>query len=147
MDSSSKIPSLIKKTMLKATEIVAESYQGIMLDNLNIAVDKENGIVSFFDPEENNIASIVIDEWMNRPNLNDNIIVPILKSVIKEVENSGGFDSLELYKPFAINYTDENMFVIKEIATIGDEEGLSDNNLLEKFDRDFDAFLDKLLKE
>lgn len=148
MEAKNKTQSLIKKTALEATRILAESYQGTVLDNLHITVDKESGEVSFYDLDENCIASIVIDEWMDRPNLPDSVIIQILRSAIKEIDEENGFDPLEIFMPFCINYSDENLNVIDELALVGEDVDLnSDNDLLEKFDREFDEFLNKLLNE
>lgn len=148
MEVRSKTQSLIKETALEATRILAESYQGTVLDNLHIAIDKESGEVLFYDLDENCIASIVIDEWMGKTCLPDSTIISVLRSVIGEIEDDHGFDLLEIYKPFSVNYSDESFNVIEKLALIGDDMNLeSYNDLLEKFDREFDEFLDKLLKE
>lgn len=148
MEVRSKTQSLIKETALEATRILAESYQGTVLDNLHIAIDKESGEVLFYDLDENCIASIVIDEWMGKTCLPDSTIISVLRSVIGEIEDDHGFDLLEIYKPFSVNYSDESLNVIEKLALIGDDmNSESDNDLLEKFDREFDEFLDKLLKE
>lgn len=148
MEVRSKTQSLIKETALEATRILAESYQGTVLDNLHIAIDKESGEVLFYDLDVNCIASIVIDEWMGKTSLPDSTIISVLRSVIGEIEDDHGFDLLEIYKPFSVNYSDESLNVIEKLALIGDDMNLeSDNDLLEKFDREFDEFLDKLLKE
>ena len=53
-----------------------------------------------------------------------------------------------MYKPFSVNYADENMVVIEELLLINEESVVElSNDLLEKLDKEFDDFLDKLLKE
>ena len=58
------------------------------------------------------------------------------------------FSSLDLYKPFSVNYADDNLEVIEELLLINEDSTIKlDNDLMEKFDREFDDFLNKLLNE
>lgn len=141
--------SLIKNTFQDAIKILSEEYKGSSLTDIFITVDKESGEVAFFDDEENKVAEIVVFNWVNKVDeLKDDTVISILKEVTDTLDNEEAFNSLDLFKPFSVNYADDNLEVIEELLLINDESTVKfDNDLMEKFDREFDEFLDKLLKE
>ncbi|WP_165041805.1 hypothetical protein [Dysgonomonas sp. ZJ709] len=150
MDEKNKeIPQLIKKTFLEAVDILSKNYQGSSLTDIFITVDKESGEVAIYDDEENRAAEVVIFDWIDKVDeLPDEYIASVLRAVTEDLDGQDAFASLELYKPFSINYADENFVVIEELLLITDDSTVQlDNDLLEKFDREFDDFLEKLLKE
>lgn len=148
MGSNVKTPLLIKETFLQAIHELEENYTGSSLTDIFITVDTESGEVAFYDDEENILSKIVIYDWINNTELTDEKIATILREITEEIDNDDKFAGLDLYKPFSVIYADDNMNVIEELLTIEDDSAIQiDNDLLEKFDREFDAFLDKLLKE
>ena len=141
--------SLVKDTFEKAIDILAKDYKGSSLTDIFITVDKESGEVAFYDDEENKIAEIVIFNWVNKiDDLKDKEVIRILRDATEELDNEEKFVSLDLYKPFSVNYADDSLQVIEELLQINDDSIVKfDNDLMEKFDREFDEFLDNLLKE
>lgn len=149
--NASEAKRLISKTFLEAIENLDKNYTGSSLTDIFITVDKELGELAFFDDEENRIAEIVIFDWVERStDLSDKEIIEELRSIANELNEAGGFASLDIYKPFSVNYSDDNFDVIEELIVLNDESTVEldmDNSLMEKFDREFDEFLEKLLKE
>lgn len=141
--------TLIKDTFIKAIDELTENYKGSSLTDIFITVDKESGEVAFFDDEENNIAEIVVFDWVDKvDSLSDEKVISVLRSVTESLDDEEKFSSLYLFKPFSVNYADDNMNVIEELLLINDDPIVKmDNDLMEKFDREFDEFLDRLLKE
>ncbi|MFT3993955.1 MAG: hypothetical protein QM660_06580 [Dysgonomonas sp.] len=149
MKTKEAISSLIKGAYLQAIERLSKDYSGSSLTDIFITVDKESGEVVFFDDEENRVAEVVIFDWIDKQDeLADEYVVSILRDITEQLDDEEAFNSLDVYKPFSVNYADENMVVIDELLTISDDSVVQLNNdLLEKFDREFDEFLEKLLKE
>lgn len=141
--------TLIKDTFIKAIDVLAKDYQGSSLTDIFITVDKESGEVAFYDDEENKIAEIVVFDWVNKfDNLSDEKVISILRNVTEELDDNEQFSSLDLFKPFSVNYADDNFNVIEELLLINEDSIVKmDNDLLEKFDKQFDEFLERLLKE
>lgn len=141
--------TLIKDTFLQAIDILAKDYQGSSLTDIFITVDKESGEVAFYDDEENKVAEIVVFNWVNRVDtLKEEKVISILRDVTQKLEDEEKFSALDIYKPFSVNYADENMMVIEELLVINEESIVEiDNDLMEKLDKDFDDFLERLLKE
>jgi hypothetical protein len=150
MEETRKNPtSLIKATFLQAIDSLANDYQGSSLTDIFIVVDKESGEVAFYDDEENKVAEIVVFDWVNKVDeLSDGAVITVLRDVTEQLDNEDMFTSLDLFKPFSVNYSDDSFSVIEELLVINEESIVNmDNDLMEKFDRDFDEFLDKLMKE
>lgn len=150
MEEVRKNPSsLIKSTFQQAIDSLSKDYAGSSLTDIFITVDKESGEVAFYDDEENKVAEIVVFDWVNKiDELSDEHVISILRGVTEQLDNEDMFSSLDLYKPFSVNYSDDGFEVIEELLLINEDSAIkSDNDLMEKFDREFDDFLDKLLKE
>lgn len=141
--------SLIKATFQQAIGTLATDYKGSSLTDIFIVVDKESGEVAFYDDEENKVGEIVVFDWVNKvDDLDDEEVISILRDVTTELDGDDMFSSLDLFKPFSVNYSDDSFSVIEELLLINDDSIVKiDNDLMEKFDREFDEFLDKLLKE
>lgn len=149
MGSNIDLVTLIKETFLQAIDSLAKDYKGSSLTDIFITVDKESGEVSFYDDEENKVAEIVVFDWVNKVDeLSDEEVVSVLRKATEELDNKQMFTALDIYKPFSVNYADESFIVIEELLLINEESIVQiDNDLMEKLDREFDEFLDKLLKE
>lgn len=150
MEEVRKNPSsLIKSTFQQAIDSLSKDYAGSSLTDIFITVDKESGEVAFYDDEENKVAEIVVFDWVNKVDeFSDEHVISILRGVTEQLDNEDMFSSLDLYKPFSVNYSDDGFEVIEELLLINEDSAIkSDNDLMEKFDREFDDFLDKLLKE
>ena len=150
MEEVHKSPSsLIKSTFVEAIDTLSKDYQGSSLTDVFITVDKESGEVAFYDDEENKVAEIVIFDWVDKvEELSDDKVISILREVTEDLDKEDMFSSLDLYKPFSVNYADDNLEVIEELLLINEDSTIKlDNDLMEKFDREFDDFLNKLLNE
>lgn len=150
MEEVHKSPSsLIRSTFVEAIDTLSKDYQGSSLTDVFITVDKESGEVAFYDDEENKVAEIVIFDWVDKvEELSDDKVISILREVTEELDKEEMFSSLDLYKPFSVNYADDNLEVIEELLLINEDSTIKlDNDLMEKFDREFDDFLNKLLNE
>lgn len=150
MEEVHKSPSsLIKSTFVEAIDTLSKDYQGSSLTDVFITVDKESGEVAFYDDEENKVAEIVIFDWVDKvEELSDDKVISILREVTEDLDKEEMFSSLDLYKPFSVNYADDNLEIIEELLLINEDSTIKlDNDLMEKFDREFDDFLNKLLNE
>ena len=149
MDTNGKdVTLLIKNTFQDAIDNLAQNYQGSSLSNIYITVDKESGEVAFYDDEETKVADIVIFDWVDNQELSDENIIALLRNITEQMDSENEFTLLESHAPYTISYADENFSVIDDILTISDDSDIVlENDLMEKFDREFDEFLNKLLKD
>lgn len=146
--SGSDINHLIKKTFQEAIDNLAKDFQGTSLSNIYILLDRESGELGFYDSEENKVADIVVFDWVDNNDLQDEEVVSVLNNVTQQLQDENQFSPLELYVPYTISYVDDSFSAIEDICTIKDDSDIVfENDLMEKFDREFDEFLDKLLKD
>jgi len=144
--TASRVHIEISKALTQAIDTLKEDYKGSSLTDIFFVVDKDSAELSIYDDEENLIGQRIIDAWINIKN--DKIIPHQLREVVVQFDRDNRFDDLETYKPFSINLSDENFVVQEELLTIEDDSVIKlDNNFMERMDKEFDDFLDKLLKE
>lgn len=146
--TSDKTREQIKDTIESAILQLTTDYQGSSLTDIFITVDTDCGVLSIFDDEENKVAESVLEEWQDSIDMTDEDISPILLGIVSQLDNEDAFAPLEKYYPFSVCYADENMEVIEELLTVaGNDEFLIGSNSLKDFGKQFDDFLDKLLKD
>lgn len=144
--TTSRVHTQISKALTEAINVLKDAYKGSSLTDIFLVVDRDSAEVSVFDDEENLLSQRIIDAWIDLKD--DKLIVRQLRDVIEQFDSENKFDDLDTYKPFSISLSDENFIVIEELLVIEDDSLIKiDNNFLERMDKEFDDFLDKLLKE
>lgn len=143
---TSNVYNEIGKALAEAIDSLKDGYKGSSLTDIFLVVDRDSSELSIFDDEENLLCQRIIDGWMNIED--ENKITNQLREVIEKFDLEDQFDVLDIYKPFSINLSDENFIVQEELLLIEDDSIMQlDNDFLSKIDKEFDDFLDKLLKE
>lgn len=144
----------IKEVFLNAIETLREGYQGNSLTDLFVQIDCDNGEILIFDDEGNEISDAVISVWEERGNsdiayeelMSRNL--KALKHVVSDLNKDDAFDVLDTFKPFSISLTDDDSVVIEELLVIDDESVVFlEDDFLEKLEKDFDDFVNNLLKD
>lgn len=139
----------IQNLFQDAISSLSEGYKGSSLTDLFVIVDEGCGELSIFDDEENIVAKSIITEWEHYDGGESNPdYATQIKSVITKMNDGGYFEKLDLYTPFSINLADEDFIVLEELLLIEDDSIIYiENDFLKRMDKEFDDFLDKLLKE
>lgn len=148
--NNTDIKQIVRKTFLQAIKSLDENYAGSSLTDVFIVLDKNTGELTFYDDEDNSIADVVIFSWVDKPNLKDSTVISVLREITVSLNEEHAFDSLDIYKPFSVNYSNENFEIIEELLLLNDESLVEldmDNSLMDKFDREFDEFLDRLMRD
>lgn len=146
--TSDRTREQIKDTIESAIAQLATDYQGSSLTDIFITVDTDCGVLSVYDDEEGKIAETILEEWKDSTDMTDEDISPILLGVVSQLDSEDAFASLEKYYPFSVCFADQNLEVIEELLTIaGNDEFLIGTNVVSDFGKQFDDFLDKLLKD
>lgn len=143
----------LKSILNQAIENLSTDYKGESLTDIFILVDQESGELSVYDDEENCVSKGIVESWIHvdscdDENLTDSVYAHDLRAVIAEMDEAERFASLDVYKPFSVNFADENFIVIEELLLIEDDSVIRiENELMDRLDKEFDEFLDKLLNE
>ena len=144
----------IKEVFLSAIEALKDGYQGNSLTDLFVQMDCDSGEILIFDDEGNKISDAIISVWEERGNseltyeeaMNRN--VKTLKHVVSDLNRDNAFSDLDIFKPFSISLTDDDSVVLEELLIIEDDSVVFlEDDFLEKLEKDFDDFVNNLLKD
>ncbi len=144
--TTSRVHIEISKALKQAIDALRDDYKGSSLTDIFFVVDRDSAELSIYDDEENLLAQRIIDAWIN---LEDDSIIPHqIREVVEQFDMENKFDELETYKPFSVSLADENFVVQEELLSIEDDSIIKlDNNFMERMDKEFDDFLDNLMKD
>lgn len=136
----------LKKELSVAIDIISKGYTGNSLTDIYILLDSDSGEISVYDDEHKLFYQFIISDWCE--NTDEDEVLRYLRKANQDLDLAGQFDNLDIYKPFSVNFADEDFYVIEELLTIEDDSIVRlDNEFLKRIDKEFDDFLDKLLKE
>lgn len=142
----SRVHIEISKALSEAINALKEGYKGSSLTDIFFIVDKASAELSIYDDEENLLNQRIIDAWIGSQD--DKLISRQLSEVVEQFSKDNKFDALDLYKPFSVNLADESFIVLQELLVIEDDSLIRiESNFMNRMDKEFDDFLDKLLKE
>lgn len=141
-----KVLSEISQCITEGIKSLTDNYKGSSLTDIYLVVDADNAELYIYDDEENLLSQKNIDLWDTIED--ESHIVQQLKNAVQNCDENHLFDSLDVYKPFSVNYADENFLVKEELLLIEDDSIIRiESNFMNKIDKEFDDFLQKLLKE
>ena len=145
-----KVQSLIENAFTSAVEKLAKDESGNFISDLYVQADAESGELQIYDDEEHLIEKIVIFDWVNSNDDDDQFtqqVAATLKAVLAVLVTKKVFDNPCFLKPFSVSLTDEDFSVIEELLFLDDENLRLDDPLLKDLDADLDDFLAKLLSD
>lgn len=139
----------VRNVFLKTIESLSNEYQGSSLTDIFILIDEESGELSVYDDEENLIVKEIIKEWEIAASEDKDVnYIRTLRAVIEKMDDEDLFSVLDIYTPFSISLADENFIVQEELLTIEDDSVIRlESDFMKRMDKEFDEFLEKLLKE
>ncbi|GAB6012949.1 hypothetical protein [Viscerimonas tarda] len=138
----------LRNIFSKAIKILSEQYKGSSLTDIFVLIDEESGELSVYDDEENCLVKEFVENWDRHSAEKEINYVGLLRTVVQEMDSENLFSSLEVYTPFSINLADEDFIVQEELLLIEDDSIIRlENDFMKRIDKEFDEFLDNLLKE
>ena len=136
----------IANALAEAIDNLKNDYAGSSLTDIYLVVDKDSGELSIYDDEENLLSQVLVEAWVELDD--DTEIENALSEVVTKFDDEDRFGAFDLYKPFSISLADENFVVQKELLVIEDDSIVRlENDFMERIDKEFDDFLNKLLNE
>ncbi len=137
----------IHSLLTEAVQSLSKNYKGSSLTDVFLLVDEASAELSIYDDEQNCVAQGIIEGWES-DGQQDVSYVGDLKKVIQNMDNESAFSALDVYTPFSINLADEDFIVIEELLLIDDDSIIRmEDDFLKRMDKEFDEFLERLLKE
>lgn len=135
----------LNSVILEAIDNLEKSYRGNSLTDLYFIVDIDSNELTIYDDEQNLVNQTIITDWSG---LVEDEIINLLRKSLQDLDFDNKFDKLNVFKPFSVNYADEDFVVLEELLLIEDNSIVRlEDDFLKRMDQDFDDFLSKLLKE
>ena len=111
--------------------------------------DCQSGRLVLFDDEEVELASVIVNEWVDAKPEDFYMDVEFsLKKVLNRLREMGVLEGLKVLKPYSFVLVDTEKETIADLLLVDDEETLFLNDeLLKGLDDELNAFLKDLLEE
>lgn len=136
----------------KALEQLEASESQAAIVDLYLLPNPEAGEFSVIDDEDHVLVKVPVSVWQEDYETLDNEVEMkecevLLSDIVKKVKDEGGFEKINLLKPFSVLLVDEDMETLAELLLIDDEQLLVDDNFLKHMDEELDAFFEKLMAD
>lgn len=142
--SNEQQKKLRKAIIDSVTKSQEEDFQ--VVTDIHLHVDTNTGILSFYDDDDTEITTVLIEEWLD---IDDNdysteVIQP-LQNLLHSMRDEHCFDNATIAKPFAFVLEDNEKETIEELLIVDDENVILTSELLKGLDSELDSFLEDLL--
>lgn len=142
---SPKTIDQLNNAISEAIDYLEKSYRGNSLTDLYFIVDIDSNELTIYDDEQNLVNQTIITGWSD---LTEDEIRNQLRVVLLDLDFDNKFDKLNVFKPFSVNFADDDFVVLEELLLIDDDSIVRiEDDFLKQIDQDFDDFLTKLMKE
>ena len=133
----------------KALEDYSSNVEGNRVTDLYLQPDCHSGRLVLFDDEEVELASVIVNEWVDANPEDFYMDVELsLKKVLNRLREMGVLEGLKVLKPYSFVLVDKEKETIADLLLVDDEETLFLNDeLLKGLDDELNAFLKDLLEE
>ncbi|MDR0962045.1 MAG: hypothetical protein LBM62_05760 [Mediterranea sp.] len=144
--SLSQLEAALKKAVCGYT--CTENGQSIVTD-IHLQVNPNSGELIVFNDDEEELATVVIEEWMT--DQGDNFykeVERVLASLLGTMKERGAFDKVSaIMKPYSFVLVDDDKETLAELLLVDDDTLLLNDCLMEGLDEELDAFLKNLLEK
>ena len=142
-NSYTSIASVIQDALKKYASMENRS----VVTDIYLQPNMQSGELSVFNDDDELLASLVINEWMNvNPEEFQSGCELDLKKVLNQLSSDGAFASLSIMKPYSFVMVDAEKEILAELMIVDDEETMFLNDeLLKGLDDELNAFLKDLL--
>ena len=133
----------------KALEDYSSNVEGNRVTDLYLQPDCHSGRLVLFDDEEVELASVIVNEWVDANPEDFYMDVELtLNKVLNRLREMGVLEGLKVLKPYSFVLVDKEKETIADLLLVDDEETLFLNDeLLKGLDDELNAFLKDLLEE
>lgn len=136
------IDRFLKKVVQKFTS----TKEPTMITDIHLRISPESGDLMAFDDDENEVTRCVIEEWIDYKyeNFYDSAALLLRNRIFAMSEE---IDKLCLLKPYSFVLENEDKEHVAELYVVDDDLNIIGGDIMEGWDKDLDAFLNKLMEE
>lgn len=119
-----------------------------VVTDIHLQPNQTSGELLLLDDDDEEIASVTIDEWVSYEEDDFNKEVEhVLSSILTKLKRNGEFDHLSIIEPYSFVLIDEDKETINELLLIDNDTIIVNDELLKGLDEELDSFLKDLLEK
>ena len=146
MEERMSISRQIERFVNKVAQKFPVQDESSIMSDIHLFVSPETGEPVASDDDDNEITRCVIEQWIETKN--ENFYDAAAKILREELERLDGVVSnLGILKPYSFVLEGDEHRHIAELYLADDEFNIIGGDLLEDWDKDLDAFFDKLMSD
>lgn len=144
LQSQSSIESTIRQAVGQFTRDCEQST----ITDIHIQPNQSSGELLIFDDEDNELASCIIEEWLNYKGSDFHKDTERTFSVIlNKMKGNKELDRLSILRPYSFVLVDDEKETISELLLMDDDLLVINEELLKGLDEELDSFLKELLEK
>lgn len=136
----------IERAIRKVADKFPTNVESGILTDIHLRVNQDTGELVAFDDDDKEITRCIIEQWID--NKDDDFYkeaAGILRSVLSKQKDT--IEKMAILKPYSFVLEDEDHEHLAELYLVDDETVIIDQELMAGLDKDFDKFLEDLLKD
>ncbi len=142
--------SLVKDTLRQAiSRYTSADGEQVVMTDIYLQATQGSGELIIFNDDDEELASVTIEEWMSEEE--ENFYKGVergLSMLLDKMRQEGAFDKLSLLKPYSFVLVDDEKETIADLLLMDDDDTrLLDEELLKGLDEELDSFLEDLLEK
>lgn len=143
---------ILDRAFRKALEQLQAAESSAAIVDLYLLPNPDAGDFTVLDDEDHVLVKVPVSVWEEQFETMDTDETlkeceSVLNEIVHTVKEEGGFENLNIIKPFSVLMVDEEMETIAEILLIDDEQMLLDDDFLEHMDDELDGFFKQLMSD
>ena len=143
---------ILDRAFRKALEQLQNNEASPAIVDLYLLPNPDAGEFTVFDDEDHLLEKVSVPVWEEQYETVDTEVAlkeceSILKEIVHTVKEEGGFEQINIMKPFSVLMVDEEMETIAELLLIDDEQLLLDDDFLKHMDEELDVFFKQLMSD
>jgi hypothetical protein len=143
---------ILDRAFRKALEQLQSRESSTAIVDLYLLPNPDAGDFTVLDDEDHVLVKVPVSVWEEQYDTMDsdetlNECESILYEIVHAVKEEGGFENLNIIKPFSVLMVDEEMETIAELLLIDDDQMLIDDDFLEHMDDELDGFFKQLMSD
>ena len=139
----------LSDALLKIVQLYSgEDEEQLISTDFYLQPFQENGKLSIFNDNDEEIAAVTIEEWTNyAPDTFYDKVATDLATAIETVNADGELERLAVWMPYSFVLVDEERETITDLLLVDDDKLLVKRGLLAGLDEELNKFIEDLLNE
>jgi len=144
---------ILDRAFRRALEELQKSESSAAIVDLYLLPNPDTATFTVFDDEDHVLVKVPVPIWEEQYETVDTTDAAltdcesVLKEIVHAVKAEGGFDKINIMKPFSVLMVDDEMETISELLLLDDEQLILDDDFLKHMDKELDEFFEQLMAD